>query len=352
MIYPRPLLLAIIYYVFLIPVDSIAYIQWINALINYKWLASSILFPFISIISFGIVTFYFKIKGKLQSNNIDITQKKLLYIGILDSISTILSTMSLPYISIIVTITLCKLSIPITMLLSYLFLDKRYLWNHYVSLCVILIGVLLTIIPYIKNNIDNQNNPFALFFYIVSIFPTVISDIYKEKILKKKLETNLYWMNTYISIWQLFIGICTTPIMMFYLTYGYSYPIDFIDYIKNGLKCQFALSSNSICNKSLFWLFIYQFISTTTNILAFTIIKYGSAMILLILTNIKLPLTYIFGYLLINYNIINSTSIKEIELSANNLISMILLVIGAFLYNYKPELQKTNSREEYLLADL
>ena len=260
MVYPRPLLFAIIYYVFLIPIDSIAYIQWINSLINYKWLASAILFPFISILSFGIVTLYFKIKGKLHTNNINITRKKLFYIGLLDSISTIISTMCLPYISIIITVTLCKLSIPITMLLSYILLDKRYQWNHYLALCIILIGVLLTIIQYIQNS-DNQNNPFTIFFYIISIFPSVISDIYKEKILKKKLEVNLYWMNTHISFWQLIIGVFTAPIMVLYLHYGYQNSIDFMNYVNNGLKCQFALSNNSDCNKSLFWLLIYQFIS-------------------------------------------------------------------------------------------
>jgi drug/metabolite transporter (DMT)-like permease len=352
MSYPRQLLLAIIYYVLLIPMDSIAYIQWINALINYKWLASSIIFPLISILSFGSVTFYFKIKHKLHANNIDISQKKLFYIGILDSISTIVSTMCLPYMSIIITITLSKLAIPITMALSYFFLDKRFYWNHYLSLFVILIGVLLIIVPYLKNSAE-INNPYALFFYTFSLFPTVISDMYKEKILKKKKDVNFYWMNTYISVWQLFIGIATTPIMILNLNYGYDNSIDFIDYVDKGLKCQLSLSNNMGCNKSLFWLFIYQFISTTTNTLSFTIIKYGSAMILLILTNIKLPLTYIFGYILINYNIINSTSIKQTELSMYNFISIILLIIGAFLYNYKLEYtKKTDSREEYLLGDL
>jgi drug/metabolite transporter (DMT)-like permease len=351
MIYPRPLLLAIIYYVFLIPIDAIAYIQWINALINYKWLASSIIFPFFSILSFGLVTFYFKLKGNLTTNNINIQQKKLFYLGVLDSISTILSTMCLPYMSIIITITLCKLAIPITMLFSYIFLNKRYHWNHYIALIIILIGVLLTIIPYIQNN-NNINNPFALFFYIVSIFPTVISDIYKEKILKKKKEINLYWMNTCISIWQLIIGIATTPIMILHLQYGYTSSIDFMNYVNNGFKCQFAISNSSNCNKSLFWLFIYQFISTNTNTLSFIIIKYGSAMILLILTNMKLPLTYLIGYVLLNYNIIYTTDIQKNEMSIYNLISMILLVIGAFLYNYKPEYIKKNSNEEYLLSEL
>lgn len=351
MAYPRPLLLAILYYVFLIPIDSIAYIQWINALINYKWLASAIIFPFISIISFGLATLYFKYNGKLTPNNVNIEQKKLFYIGLLDSISTIISTMCLPYISIIITITLCKLSIPISMMFSYFFLDKRYHWNHYLALFIILIGVLLTIIPYLESN-NHINNPFALFFYIISIFPTVISDIYKEKLLKKKLEVNLYWMNTYISIWQLIAGIGTIPIMILHLEFGYTYPIDFVHYVNNGLKCQFAMSYNSSCNKSLFWVLIYQFISTTTNTLAFIIIKYGSAMILLILTNIKLPLTFLIGTVLLYYNMIVATSMQQMEMSVYNLLSMILLVIGAFLYNYKQEYtQKTNNMEEYLLSE-
>jgi len=351
MVYPRPLLLAVIYYVFLIPIDSIAYIQWINALINYKWLASAIIFPFISILSFGIVTMYYKVNGRLTTNNINISQKKLLYIGLLDSVSTIISSMTLPYISVIVSITLCKISIPVTMIFSYYFLDRRYHWNHYIALCIILVGVILTIVPYIQNN--NISNPPALCLYIFSIIPTVLSDIYKEKLLKKNVELNLYWLNTYISFWQLIVGVASTPIIFLHLTYGYSNPISFINYITNGIKCQFAISNNQNCNKSLMWVVIYQFISTTTSTLSFIIIKYGSAMILLILTNIKIPLTCFIGYVLLNYNLIYTTAMQRMELSIYNYISILLLVIGAFIYNYKPEYtRKKDSIEESLLNPL
>ena len=351
MLHNSPLLLSILYYILLIPIDAIAYIQWINALINYKWLASSIIFPLISILSFGSVTLWHKIHGKLNQNNKDICQKKLFIIGLLDSLSTIISSMTLPYISIIVSITLCKIAMPITMIFSYYLLDKRYHVNHYIAVFIILIGVMLTIVPYLQNN--SVNNPFALCVYIFSIIPTVLSDIYKERILKKNLEINLYWMNTYISIWQLIIGITTTPIIFIYLTYAYDNPINFINYINNGIQCQMAISSNYNCNKSLFWLVIYQFISTTTSTLSFIIIKYGSATILIILTNIKIPLTCFISYILINYNFIYTTTLQRMEMSIHNYISIILLVIGAFIYNYKPEYtRKKNISEEYLLGPL
>ena len=198
MVLSKQLLFGMIYYVLLLPFDSIAYIQWINLLFNYKWLASSIIFPFVSMLCFGFITFYYKIKKKLEYNHTNISQKKLFYVGALDTISTITSTLCLPYISIIITITLSKLSIPITMVLSYFFLNKRFYWNHYVSVFIILLAILLILIPYISSN-HNNNNPYALLFYFLSLLPNVISDMYKEKLLKKKNRNQLL-LDEYIYI--------------------------------------------------------------------------------------------------------------------------------------------------------
>ena len=337
----NPLFLSILYYILLLPFDSITYIKWINTLFQYKWLASAIIFPFTNIIFFGLITLWFKLNNKLNINNIN--QKTLFYIGFLDCISAITSSIALPYISLIISLILSKLSVPITMILSYYLLDKKYYINHYISVGLVLLGILIALIPYIHT--DTNSNIYAILLYIISIIPNSLSNIYLEKVLKIQPDIDLFWLNTYISIWQFGVGLLTIPIIFITNSYNIN---SFIEYFENGMKCQFMMQNNQ-CSLSFLWLIIYQFINIGTNILSFVIIKHGSSLVLLLLTTIKTPLTCIFGYLLINFNIISIPETQNINLSIYNYISISIIIIAILIYNYKIDYIKKYTLDNELL---
>lgn len=140
----------------------------------------------------------------------------------------ILAALSVPYISIFTLIILARCSLIFTMILSYYLLDRRYLFNHYISLVLTMLCILFNIIPqFIDKNYSNYSEPISVCIYIICIFIMVLSYMYKEKYLKDKKELNIFWMNSMISFWQFIFGML---IMSLFLIY-------FIFYEKNQLIC-------------------------------------------------------------------------------------------------------------------
>ena len=81
------------------PLDYILYIRWLDGMTNYKWFASSFIFPL-----FGILFFYLGVLY-LKMRNVEIVtckQKPLAVMGVLDGIRSLLQSFSAPYLSIIV----------------------------------------------------------------------------------------------------------------------------------------------------------------------------------------------------------------------------------------------------------
>jgi hypothetical protein len=270
--------------------------------------------------------------------------------------SAIASSLTIPYISIIVLIVLGKMSLPITMLLSYYILDRRYCWTHYTGLGITLFGVTLSIVPYLFKDKDTQSsNPWAIAVYILSLIPGVLSYIYKEKFLKNSRNVNMWWMNSCISFWQFIIGIATIPFLFIPLTQININPSNFGDYISRGFNCQFNgedFYNNDRCRFSLLWLLIYQLISTLANILIFLILKHGSSMVFMVLSTLKTPITGFLGYILISSNLLYTTEAQKVHIHLVDYFSLFLIIIGSIIYNIKPENSRPiNELEQRLLSN-
>ena len=349
------LLFSMMSYLILTPVDSIVYIQWINSLMNYKWLSGAIVFPLIGTVFFFVPLIWYKKKGLLTPESTDLGQKYLFILAIFDSAGSILGSLTVPYISILIMVVLGRISLPLTMITSYFLLDRRYHNNHYLGVGLTLSGVILTIIPeFIKSRQEVDSSPVAIFVYTLSIVPGVLSYIYKEKYLKGKDGLNVWWMNSWISLWQFVIGIITIPLLFIPIKYTYIAPETLGSYIKNGLNCQFAginYYSNDNCSLSFLWLIIYQFISAIANILMFIILRHGSSLIFLVLSTLKTPITGFLGYILMSYNLIYTTDAQKVQIHPTDYVSLILIIAGSVVYNLKPEYNKKRSDLETRLLD-
>lgn len=336
-----PLLMSMLSYLVLTPIDSIIYIQWINSLINYKWLSGAIVFPIIGTLFFYVPMLWYKKNGLLTRESCDIHQKYLFILAIFDSSSSILGSLTVPYINILIMIILGRLSLPLTMVFSYFMLKRRYFWNHYAGVALTLCGVFLTIVPFIVGGEKQQgSNPLAIVVYMISIIPGVLSYIYKEKFLKGKEGLNIWWMNSWISWWQFVIGILTIPLLFIPIRYTYLPPDMFGEYISNGLSCQFGGVNhydNDNCRLALLWLILYQLISTIANILMFLILRLGSSLIFLVLSTLKTPITGFLGYILMSYNLIYTTDAQKVSIHPTDYLSLFLIIGGSIMYNLKSE---------------
>ena len=338
------------------PLDTIIYIQWINSLKNYKLLSGAIICPFIIIPFYFIPFLIYKYKGLLTCKSTNLSQKKLILLGTFDGIVAILAAVSVPYISICTLIILSRCSLIFTMILSYYFLDRRYLFNHYISLVLTMLCILFNIIPqFIDKNYSNYSDPISVCIYIICIFIMVLSYTYKEKYLKDKKELNIFWMNSMISFWQFILGMVIMSLFLIYYIFYEKKSIDL--YINNWLNCQFLGINYNIddnCNKSLLWLILYEFLNTLVNVLMNLILRNGSSLIYLIISTLKTPMTILIGYILITYNVINTTPGQKNQLNYIEYITLAVLMISSYIYYIKPEQSRytNNDIEQSLLVSV
>ena len=318
---------------FITPLDYILYVRWIDGMSNYNWYASSFIFPLFGILFFYIGTKYLQFKNMINDNN-KIGQKPLIYLGIMDSINSLLGSLSTPYLSIIVMTILDKLSLPLILLGSIIVLKKKYKKNHYLGVFLTLYAVMVSFLPSFSNG--QYSHPWALILFILSLVPAVISYIFKEKYLNDK-PINEWWMNLYISIWQFIFGFITFPIMLIPLKAptGNNIPLDQIgSYFRNATQCQFAGINNKFdddCVNNLLLMIFYQIVSTIINILMFKIIRKGSSTYFVLINSLKIPIQA----WLASYKSLSGKNYSPI--SWNDFFSFILLIVAILVYNDKAE---------------
>tara|TARA_B100000497_G_C7694585_1_gene423645 strand:+ start:3858 stop:5039 length:1182 start_codon:yes stop_codon:yes gene_type:complete len=331
------------------PLDYILYIRWLDGMINYKWFASSFIFPL-----FGIVFFYAGVlcKNLLSKPVVKCSQKPLVVMGVMDGIRSLLQSFSAPYLSIIVMTILDKLSLPILMAFSYCMLNRRYYKSHYLGVFLTVYAVMVSYIPSFSDGKFNEG--WATTIFVISILPGVLSFVFKEKMLDDQ-EVDIWWMNLWISVWQFIFGIFMFPIMLLPLS-GSDLTIKVSDvgsYFRDAFKCQFAgINSRpgDHCESNLFYLIIYNVISTFINVLMFMMIKEGSATYYMIINTVKLPIQAWLG----SFKSIAGSNYSPINI--NNLFSFVLLAVSTMVYNNKKEISykrisSTDSEVELRTSD-
>ena len=313
------------------PLDYILYIRWLDGMINYKWFASSFIFPI-----FGIIFFYAGVLFKKLTNRPiqKCNQKPLALIGTMDGTRSLLQSFSAPYLSIIVMTILDKLSLPLLMVFSYFMLKRRYYKCHYLGVFLTVYAVMVSYIPSFSDGKFNEG--WATFIFLISILPGVLSFVFKEQMLDDQ-NVDIWWMNFWISIWQFGLGLLLFPIMLIPLASS-DITINVNDvgsYFKDAFKCQFSgINSrpDDNCSNNLSFLIIYNVVSTFINILMFLMIKEGSSTYYMIINTVKLPIQAWLG----SFKTIAGTNYAPINI--NNLFSFVLLAVSTIVYNNKKEI--------------
>jgi len=309
------------------PFDYIIFLRWLDGMKNYEWLASSVIYPLIHIPYFLAGTLYY---NKLFIK--EVSQKKLMIIGMSDGLNALLISLAAPNISILLISILNRLTIPLVQLLSFIFLDRRYKKNHYLGVHLTLIAVLVSFIPVFDKSETTKIS--GLLIYLSSLIPNVTSYILKEKWIQKK--TNEWSMNLWIAIWQSIFGLLLFPVV-FWTSY-----LSFFTYIKNGLTCQFLdrnINPNDNCNYNLLFMLLYQFISCSINILQLLIIKSESSTLYNIIYTVKVPIQIILS----SFKSIGGEAYSK--LNWYSVLSFILIIISTIVYTYKDEIKLNNLNE-------
>ena len=160
------------------------------------------------------LSFMYIIPAQLFTNSItkevtDIPKSSFLVMGALDSLSSTMSSFAVNYItSASITVLVQQSAIPISMVLSSLFLAARYTTPQYIGAGIVLGGIVAVLLPTFFTNsgsLPASQLPWVLSI-IVSNVPNVYSSVYKEKALGE-VDIDVVYLNGWVAIFQCLIAI-------------------------------------------------------------------------------------------------------------------------------------------------
>ena len=317
--------------------DYILYVKWIQGMKNYKWYAGSFIFPLFGCLLFWVPVWYKKYIVRYPfTEEYKFPQKRLLALGTFDSINAILSTYATPYLSVLLMTILDKLSLPLTMIASCVYLKTKYRISHYLGAFLTVYGVAVSFIPEFSQG-SQVRQDYWLALYVISLIPGVMSYCYKEKNLKD-YPLDIWWMNAWISVWQIFFGILSFPIIFAPIPSGNKVsPHEIGHYLVNATKCQFG-AINSLPTdhcQGVFWIFLwYQAVSTICNVLMFIIIREESSVVYQVINTLKMPITAWLG----SYSSLVGDQAQSLDPA--DIFSFLMISVGVVVYNWNSERSK------------
>lgn len=325
-------------YLILVQFDNILFIELTYSMIKYKWLLSSIILPLFNIIFFYNIVLYYKYNNNLKDENININKKILFIISFFEYFNNFLYIISITNISYFLNLVLGRTILIILMILNYIFVKRRYKCNHYIGILLTIIGIIFLFIDKVNKN---SNNIIYIIINILSVFMHSISNFIQEKYIKIYNKTNVYWMNLWINIFELIIGIFLFPLMLIPFFNKYidsNLEINNIDkYFKDGFNC-LVLNNDNYCKYSLLWIISYEITYIIIIYIIFNLFKYGSSVYYQILATLKIPISTFISYYLIKYSIIKTTENMNFEINIYDYISLILITFGSFFYIIEREI--------------
>lgn len=236
----------------------------------------------------------------------DISKYKFAVMGGYDSVSGIMSTFAINYITSSSIIVLVQQSaIPISMIISKITLNSTYTKNQYLGASIVMFGIVVVLIPTFLAPADaapGSGSPMMQLVWIMvmvlSCVPMCLSSVYKEKALGEA-EIDCTYLNGWVAVFQSLIAI---PLCIPSAAVQQMPVSNIMPNLYGGLRCSFGLNTITEsynpfnqplddCTAAPFYVSTYFFFNIVYNFLIVVIIKYGSANILWLASTVIVPLS-------------------------------------------------------------
>ena len=223
-------------------------------------------------------------------------QRKFALMGLMDAVAGLCSSLGGAFTSGQTQVILNQFNIPVTMLLSRYFLASRYTLAQYIGAGLIVAGSLLAAAPSTGGS-DGAGSSTTLWYgsliVLLSCLPNSCSNCYKEHNFKVD-GLDVYYLTTFVSVWQVLLGFVFCPILSLPGLGGLSLsdiPHNFAagwscfvgEYVE-GFDCHLSPPPSAM-------LLLYVAVNFVLNVLLLLITKHGSALLLVIASAISMPFT-------------------------------------------------------------
>jgi drug/metabolite transporter (DMT)-like permease len=291
----------------------------------------------------------------MYTNNIskeqqDIPKYKFAVMGGYDSLSGIMQTFAINYITNASLIVLVQQSaIPISMAISVYALNSVYTKSQYLGAAVVLMGIVVVLIPtFFGGGLEESSSSspgavvtpstemFWLIVMIISCVPMCLSSVYKEKALGET-EIDVVYLNGWVAIFQFLIAI---P-LSFPTAWVQGLPMSEIwSNMVGGFWCYCGYNSivdinNPMglpldeCAKAPYYVTAYLIVNVVYNLLMVLVLKLGSANILWMASTIIVPV----GNVVFSFDFMPGHQ----PLKFWDLVGLVVIMIGLVIYRFSNE---------------
>jgi drug/metabolite transporter (DMT)-like permease len=282
----------------------------------------------------------------ITKEQLDIPQYKFAIMGALDSIAGIMAVFATNFIPNAGMIVLVQQSaIPISMIISFVWLAARYTKWQYMGATITLMGILIVMLPDmlgggdagVDGTADSSPKSNSMLWYMVLVFscvPMCFSSVYKEKALGE-VDIDVVYLNGWVAVYQFLFAIplCFPSAWVIGMETA-----DIMPNMMAGMKCYFgentvleATASQQVddCTESFFYVTTYLAFNLVYNILMIVILKLGSANILWLASTAIVPVSNVAFSLKI---MPGNKPMKDIDF-----VSLVVVMIGLVVYRFMPQ---------------
>lgn len=333
-------------------VDTVLYYRIAKLFPTYTWMMGAVIMSvgYMAVL-WPIVWYKMYVSKTITKAHRAFPHKQLIIMASFDALSGIIGTWPLPYIPGSMVNVLSNAVLPLTMIMSTLFLRTRYHLNHYVGAALIITGMVVCIIPSFSGSGDEKliNGGLWIPILMLSQIPDGASNVYKEFGLKG-FVSDVWHVNAWISVYQVLWGLLTIPTVFIPwpappgVDTGRILPSELFTYLGNGWSCfaygeNIAPGSPDVCTGVLEIFLLYLFFNLVFNQLMLVVFKNGSSVLAVVASAVRLPLVNV----LLMSSFIAGPAQDSITIYA--WIALVILIGGLIVYRLKPERANTSEGE-------
>jgi drug/metabolite transporter (DMT)-like permease len=264
------------------------YPLFVNMLTTFAYLPTSLLYVGPMVYGFGP---WVKAQGWGSMEAVPVAQWKWATMGFLDSVAGVMQAVAIANLSNgQLVVLLLQSAIPVSMLITKIFLKTKYSLAQYSGATIVVAGLLVTLGPSLVSGGSGGNN-IGLWaaMLIGSCIPMCLSSVFKEKALGD-VEIDPIWFNLAVAFYQFIFSFPLLPPTA--ISVGLSMDQIFPN-LWDGMRCYAGLNSidSDNCAMGPTFTTLYILVNLAYNVLIILILKYGSSNILWLAMTATLPIS-------------------------------------------------------------
>jgi uncharacterized membrane protein len=258
------------------------YPLFVNLLTTFAYLPTSLIYIFWA---------EWKYKDQLITPEAKaIPQRVWIIMGFLDSLAGVLQSLAVDKINNgVIVVLVLQSAIPVSMIISAIFLRQRYRMSQYMGALLVIAGLLIVLAPSFSSA-GSGGSGVGIWsaVLILSCVPMCLSSVYKEKNLKD-IEIDAIYLNFFVAVYQFVLSWPLLPPSAI----ASELPIsDIGSNLWGGMKCFAGINTlaSDDCSTGPLYTSLYIFFNLGYNILIILLIKFGGSNILWLSITASVPI--------------------------------------------------------------